>query len=158
MNHNAHMKETMSHTYPMKTFWQLVNQLFGFWAWLCVCTSIVASLFLLLVFRWARKVIPAFRKVMAGEPRSFLRISENGLEYRNWPFGEIRCEWKDLQFIKRHRFLGDTLIVKGAEEIGFAEFSMNLSHQTIHLSSLAGWPDGGLEDDLRNFAPRLFSQ
>jgi hypothetical protein len=145
-----------AHVYPMKKYWQYTNQILGFWSWFCVFASIVGSLFLLLVFEWARKVLPAFCKMIAGEPRGYLRISENGLEYRNWPFWEMRCKWENVKGIQKGRWLGDVLYLQHAEEIGFLEFSIKPSQQQIHLSSLSGWPDGGLEDDLRRYVPRLF--
>jgi len=140
--------------YPMKNVWQVVNQVLGFWSWLTAFYSIIGFDFLF--FKWPKKVIPAFRKMMAAEPKSYLRISSKGLEYHNWPFFELRCKWDDVQRINRGRWLGDTLYLKYAEEIGFSEFSVNLGQRQIHLSSLVGWPDGGLEDDLRQYAPQLF--
>lgn len=140
----------------MKEPWKAVNQVLGFFLWACVFASLAGSLFLLLVFKWARKVIPAFLKMMAGEPQSYLRIMEDGLVYRNWPFVETRCQWEHLQCIKRSRWFGDALYLRKAEEIGFPEFSINLSAKQIHLSSLVGWPDGGLEEEIRHYAPALF--
>lgn len=93
---------------------------------------------------------------MAGEPRSYLRISENGLEYRNWPLFEMRCKWEDVKYINRGRWFGDALCLQRAEEVGFPELAMSLSPPQIHLSSLVGWPKGGPRGDLRQYAPQLF--
>ena len=142
--------------YPMKKHWQYINQILGFWSWVYEIVSIFASLFLSLIFPWNRKIIPAFRKMMTGAPRSYLRVSENGLEYRNWPLFEIRCKWEDVICIKKSRWFGDALYLQRAEQAGFLEFSINLSPPQIHLSSFVGWQDGGLEDDLRQYVPQLF--
>jgi hypothetical protein len=141
--------------YPMKKHWQTINQILGLWAWLSV---IAGSLFLLLVFDWARKVIPACRKMMAGGSRSYLRVSEDGLEYRNWPFWELRCAWGDVKGINKSAWFGDSLALERAEAIGFPEFSIHPGQPQIHLSSLAGWPDGGLEADLHRYAPQVFGR
>jgi hypothetical protein len=131
------MNQNAVHVYPMKKHCQTINQMLGFWSWLCVIAGIVGSLFLLLIFEWARKVVPAFRKMVAGEPQSYLRVSENGLVYRNWPWCEMRCKWDDVKRIKS-RWFGDVLCLARAEVIGFLEFSINLGQPQIHLSSLTG--------------------
>ena len=145
------------HFYPMKKHARIINQVLGLWAWAMVFASIAGSLFLLLGFRWARKVLPAFRKVMAGKPKSYLHISAKGLEYRNWPWGEIRCTWEDIGRINRGRWFGDALCLQRAEGIGFFEFSTSLGQQQIHLSSLVGWP-GELETELRRYVPQAFGE
>ncbi|MDH5507071.1 MAG: hypothetical protein OEZ02_07595, partial [Anaerolineae bacterium] len=88
--------------------------------------------------------------------KSYLRVSAKGLEYRNWPFFELRCGWDDVKRIKKGGLFGDVLFLHRAEKTGFLEFAMQLTQYQVHLSSLNGWPDGGLEDDLRKFAPQLF--
>jgi hypothetical protein len=148
--------EFAAHTYPMIKFWQYINRFFGFWSWLCVIASIVGTLFLLLVFKWARKVFPAFRNMMAGGTQSYLRLSSDGLAYRNWPWFEIRCKWEDVRCIKSDPWLGDVLLLQRADPIGFPEFSIFLNPLQVHLSSLVGWAEGGLKDDLRYYAPQLF--
>jgi len=145
--------------YPMKNYWQYINRILGFWSWFCELVSIFASFcfsFIAPIAPWERKIIPAFRKMMTGVPRSYLRVSETGLEYRNWPFFELRCKWEDIQCLKKSRWLGDVLYLQRAEAFGFLEFSMKLSPPQIHLSSLIGWQDGGLEDDLQHYVPQLF--
>jgi len=153
---NTHQSE--AHTYPMKKYWQYINRFCGFWSWLGVIASIVGSLFLLLVFKWARKVFPAFRNMMAGGPQSYLRLSNDGLVYRNWPWFEIRCKWEDIKGIKFGYWLGDVLLLQRADQIGFPEFSISLSPIQVHLSSLVGWTEGGLRDDLCQNAPQLFEK
>jgi len=133
-----------THVYPAKPIWQWVHCVLGFWAWLCVFASIVGTLFVLLIFKWARKVIPAFRRVMAGEPRSYLRVSEAGLIYRIFPLGEIRCGWDDVECIHSDRWFGDRLYLRQAEMSGFREFAIHLNRPQIHLNSLVGWSDGKL--------------
>ena len=95
---------------------------------------------------------------MAGERRSYLRVSEKGLQYRNWPFLEMRCKWEDVKCINRGRWLGDALYLRRAEQVGFPEFTFNLTAPQIHLSSLVGWSEGGLSEDLRRHAPQLFGE
>lgn len=148
--------------YPMKKFPQLINQILGFWVWFW---TIIVALFwtmvdvivpLSLPFKWQRKAIPAFRKMMTGKPRSYLRVSKNGLEYRLWPVEEIRCAWEDVNCLHKGRWFGDVLYLERAEITGFSEFSITLGRPQIHLSSLAGWPEGGLADDLRRYRPQVF--
>jgi len=145
-------------TYPMKQHWQTANRVLGLWSWLIAFGAIVGTLGLALIFQWARKVVPAFRKIMAGERASYLRTSAQGLTYRLWPFWEIRSGWGDLKSLHRGRLLGDALYLQPTEAIGFPEFAIMLGQPQIHLSSLMGWPDGGLEDELRKFAPQLFGE
>lgn len=152
------MVEHEAHFYPTKMHSQLIVWLVGFWSWFCAFASIVGSFFtVLLFFPWTRKVFPAFRRMMAGGPGSYLRLSKDGLEYRNWPFNEIHCSWESVKCIQKNHWLGSSLHLQHAEEFGFPEFSINLGHQQIHLDSLEGWSDGRIENDLRQFAPYLFS-
>ena len=141
----------------MKRHWQIVNRVLGLWSWLLVFGAILGTLVLAFIFRWARKAPPAFRKIMSGERASYLRTSAEGLDYRLWPFWEIRSGWGDLQSLHRGRLLGDALYLQPTEKIGFLEFAIVLGQPQIHLSSLEGWPDGGLEDELREYAPQLFA-
>jgi hypothetical protein len=153
------MRENEAHFYPMKKRWQIINWLIGFWSWLYAFASIIGSFFLvLLLFKWTRKVFPAFLRMMHGGTGSYLRISKDGLEYRNWPFNEIHCSWESVRCIQKSPWLGSSLQLQHAEEFGFPEFSINLGHQQIHLDSLVGWSDGKLDADLRQFAPHLYFQ
>jgi hypothetical protein len=142
--------------YPMKKYLKAINQILGFWSWLCVMLGLVEAPITLLIFKWPRKVIPAFRKMMSGERRSYLRVSDEGLEYCNWPSFRMRCEWDDVKNIKKGRLLGDVLTLERVEGIGIGEFAITIGSPQIHLSSLVGWPHGGLEEDLRKYAPQLF--
>lgn len=153
-NLNLHNKYVR--TYPMKKYLKAMNLILGFWSWLCVMLDLVEAPMTFFLFKWPRKVIPAFRKLMAGERRSYLRISGDGLEYCNWPFSRMRCNWDDVKNIKKGRLLGDVLYLERVEVVGFMEFSINIGSPQIPLSSLAGWPNGGLEADLRKYAPQLF--
>ena len=142
--------------YPMKKFWQMINQILGLWSWFMEIVNIVEFPLGLFIFKWQRKVIPAFRKMMPGEKRSYLEISENGLRYRLWPWWETRCSWEDVKRINRGRWFGDALILERADQIGIREFSINLGNPQVHLSSLKGWKNGRLEADLRRYHPKLF--
>jgi hypothetical protein len=153
------MTENKAHFYPMKNRWQIINRLIGFWSWFCAFTGIIGSFFLvLLLFEWTRKVFPAFFRMMKGGTESYLRLSKDGLVYRNWPLNEIQCPWKSVLRIHKSHWLGSSLRLQHAEEFGFPEFSVNLGPQQIHLDSLVGWSDGRIEADLRQFAPHLYSQ
>jgi hypothetical protein len=145
-----------AHIYPMKKHWQFLNRIIGNWTWFWTITNVILFPYLMLFFKWMRKVFPAFRKMKAGERRSYLRLSENGLVYRNWPLFELRCKWQDVDRINKGRWLGDTLYLQRAEYIGYQEFSINIGSPQIYLSSLAGWPDGGLIDEFQQYAPQLF--
>ena len=142
------------HTYPMKKHMQVINRILGFWAWLGVVIETFPATFF--KWGWAKKVTPAYRKMMAGKPESYLQVSAEGLIYRVYPTMELRCTWEDVNYIKRGGWLGDILFLHRAEKIGALEFELLLGKLQVHLSSLEGWPDGGLKDDLRKYAPQLF--
>jgi hypothetical protein len=146
-----------AHTYPMIKQWQYIHQFSGFMTWLSVFFQIIIFPFYLLFFDWSRKVFPAFRRMMAGEWRSYLRVSEDGLVFRDWPLYEMRCKWQDVKRINWDRWLGDALYLHSAEHIGYLEFSKRLGSPQIHLGSLAGWAEGGLKVELRRYAPQLFT-
>lgn len=140
--------------YPMKRRWQIINGVFGFWSWGMAFVSY--SLAIILQWGWGQKVLPAFRKLMAGPAESYLRVSAQGLEYRKWPWYEYCCGWDDISHLKSGRWLGDVLYLKRAEQQGYLEFTIRLGQPQIHLSSLVGWSDGQLAADLRQNAPQLF--
>ena len=150
------MMDSNEHLYPMRKFWQGVNRFAGFWMWLTTFSSIIGGFFLIPFFKWMRRVIPAYRHMRAGEKRSYIKISKEGLVYRNYPLVESRCKWENTVRINFGRWLGDALFIERKDEIGFPEFSLNTRYQQIHLSSLMGWKEGDLEKDLRKYAPHLF--
>jgi hypothetical protein len=140
----------------MQKHWQFINIFGGLWSWFGVFAFIIGFPYLLLFFKWMRKVFPAFRNILAGKPRSFLHVSEKGLVYRNWPWFEMRCQWQDVNRINQGRWLGDALYLHRAKQIGFPEFSIILNSPQIYLSNLVGWKDGQLKGELRKHAPQLF--
>jgi hypothetical protein len=146
------------HVYPMKKSWQMVNLIIGIWVWLFEIINIIEFPLSLFIFKWRRKVLPAFLKMMAGEKRSYLLVSELGLKYRLWPWWEIKCSWDDVKKINKGRWLGDALFLQKMDHIGLLEFSISLGDPQIHLSSLNGWKKGGLEADLRKYRPQLFEK
>ena len=145
-----------THTYPMKKYAQYLNIFLGFFAWVGVYIYIIPIPFIPSISKWTKKVKPAFRKIMAGGSHSYLRVSNDGLVYRNWPWFEMHCKWEDVNRINKAHWFGDTLFLQRADQIGHPEFSINLGPPKIHLSSLVGWEKGGLKDDLRQYAPQLF--
>jgi hypothetical protein len=145
------------HTYPMRKQWQYINQFSGFVTWWGVLFQIIIFPFYLLLFEWSRKSFPAYRRMMAGERRSYLRVSDAGLVFRNWPLFEMQCKWQDVKSINWNRWLGDTLNLRRAVYIGYMEFSIRLGPPQIHLSSLVGWAEGELKEDMRRYAPQLFT-
>ena len=134
----------------------MVNSLLGVWVWLFEIINIIEFPLSLFIFKWRRKVLPAFLKMMAGEKRSYLQVTEHGLKYRLWPWYEIKCSWDDVMRINKGRWLGDALFLERADYVGLLEFSINLGNPQIHLSSLRGWKMGGLQADFRKFRPQLF--
>ena len=143
--------------YPMMKRWQTINQFSGFMIWWGALSQIVVFPFYLLLFEWAKKAFPAYRRMMAGERQSYLRVSEGGLVYRYWPLYEIRCKWQDVKRINWGRWLGDALYLHRAECIGYLEISPMLGSLQFHLSNLVGWAEGELKDELRRYAPQLFA-
>ena len=98
---------------------------------------------------------------------SYLLLSEEGLEYRLWPLHRIRARWEDVEQIKKspRPFQGDVLTLKHAETSGF-HFSLDFTKgnggttrtaQIIPLHQIDGWQNGKLENELRKYAPHLFT-
>jgi hypothetical protein len=91
-----------------------------------------------------------------------LKITPTGLEYRAWPYIHVRCTWSDLDRVAKFLF-SDLLYLQSYQIIGpslsIKSFWRRFSFEkqlSIPLSSLAGWPNGGLAADLHLYAPRLF--
>lgn len=142
---NQHQK--YARIYPLKKRWQVIYLVLGWWLWLCHD---------LLILLAERKAIPAeLGKIITEEKRSYLRISDDGLEYVIWKILKMRFNWDDIKRIKKSPLVGDILFFERVEESdpGFIIF---IGAPQIHLNSLVGWPDGGLEEDLRKYAPQLF--
>jgi len=148
-------KDNKAHIYELKKHWQFMNKFGGYWTWLILFSELVLFFYLIPFYKWMRKVFPAYRNIMAGEKRSYLRVSDNGLVYRQFPWWEIRCKWNDVKEIKNNPLFGVTLYLHRAEQIGMPEFSINIQTPQIHLSSLVGWADGRLKEDLQKHLPQL---
>jgi hypothetical protein len=101
---------------------------------------------------------------------SYLRTSADGIEFRGWPLHGLRCRWEDAERVTYRRFLGissDELLLRRAERSGpgwvwrFAAWGRRLLGMhgglVIPLSSFQGWRDGAITEDLRRYAPHVFS-
>ena len=96
---------------------------------------------------------------------SYLLLSDQGLEYRLWPFHRIRATWEDVDKIKKSSlpFQGDILLLKKAEVSGFhlsLDFNKGTAGGTktapvIPLYQIDGWQNGRLENELRKYSPHL---
>jgi hypothetical protein len=95
---------------------------------------------------------------------TYLKVSAVGLEYLRWPYYGVRCTWDDIERLgKSRRATGrvyDVIYLRNSEPFGWqimARIRRTNTNWGILLSDLQGWPTGQLADDLRHYAPHLFS-
>ena len=94
---------------------------------------------------------------------SYVKVSPAGLEHRQWPSKHIRCEWSQVERIGKRWLFWEALTLKGSQVIGLSpglrmSRALHLGAQNfVPLGGYRGWPDGQLADDLRRYAPHLFS-
>jgi hypothetical protein len=96
---------------------------------------------------------------------TYLKVSPGGLEYLRWPYYGVRCTWDDIERLgKSRRPTGsrvyDVIYLRNSEPFGWqimARLRRTNTNRGILLSGLQGWPTGQLADDLRHYAPHLFS-
>jgi uncharacterized Tic20 family protein len=92
---------------------------------------------------------------------SDIKITPEGIEYRNWPYRHIRSRWSEVDRLGKFLFY-DVVYLKSYEVIGLSlSFSklfkfLAFSQASISLSSYKGWPGGPLASDLKHYAPQLF--
>ncbi len=98
---------------------------------------------------------------------SYLKTSQEGLEYREWPIYSVRCRWEEVdRVVKLRPLFGTELRLTGGEKSGpkwawqvlswIRRFFRMGSELAIPLSSFKGWKDGELAEDLRENAPHAF--
>jgi hypothetical protein len=101
---------------------------------------------------------------------SHLRTSADGIDFRGWPLHSLRCRWEDAERATYRRFLGissDELLLRRAERSGpdwawrFVVWVRRLlgmhGDPAIPLSSFQGWREGAIAQDLRKYAPHVFT-
>ncbi len=99
-----------------------------------------------------------------------LKVSPSGLEYRHPGLFNLQCTWEDVKglgLIRGPYWHRTFLNLKDAQLSGLG-FLAKLEgvrlwrplwprgKYAIQLSGLEGWPEGGLADDLRRYAPHVF--
>ena len=93
---------------------------------------------------------------------SYVKISPDGIEQKNSPNKNIRCNWSDVDKLGKSILFTDVIHLNSFEVVG-----MSLSLKSpfrflrpkqgfISLTGYEGWPDGQLADDLKQYAPKLF--
>jgi hypothetical protein len=95
---------------------------------------------------------------------SCLKLYDDGLEYRYWPYYHVRCQWADVEsfhtrspfgfrqhalYLKRATVLGNDRGMQARRRI------VADGRYLIPLTSLAGWPRGDLARQLRRRLPHL---
>ncbi len=99
-----------------------------------------------------------------------LEVSPHGLKYQHPGLFNLQCTWEDVKDlgIMRGAYWHRTFLnLKDAQLSGLGFLAklegVNLGQPlwprgkySIHLSGLEGWPEGGLADDLRQYAPHVF--
>ncbi len=95
---------------------------------------------------------------------TFLRLSPEGLEYHRWPFTTITCRWNEVEKISRGNFMSiatATLMIPrekpGWETPVEGGVLGSARYKLVPLNDFQGWPDGDLTNELRQYAPKLFS-
>ena len=95
---------------------------------------------------------------------STLQIDHRGLQYRLWPQLQIRCNWSDVHLIAKHLGFIEVLLVNNYEKTGVSMSlgklgaMFRMEKMSIPLSKFNGWKTGTLAEDMRHFAPQLFSE
>lgn len=94
---------------------------------------------------------------------TFLRISSEGVEYHRWPFATIKCRWDETEKISQGRAMGlsfSTLMITRDRPgrvipVGLGTLG-SANHKLVPLNEFQGWPDGGLKNEMMQYAPHLF--
>jgi hypothetical protein len=100
---------------------------------------------------------------------TYVRTSPAGIEYLyGWNYG-CRAAWSEVDRLGEYTSLGflksEVLFLRRAEPNGF-QLTTKLRRLMglkpfpllVPVGEMAGWPSGGLADDLRHYAPQLFSE
>jgi hypothetical protein len=101
---------------------------------------------------------------------SYLKVSPGGLEYRSWPVRHLRCGWEGVQRMGQTPAWGsayEMVRLTGAEVLQNGMFIKTVRRRPrlfprgqldyFYLTGFRGYPDGALADDLRRYAPHLFT-
>jgi hypothetical protein len=98
---------------------------------------------------------------------TYIKTSPGGIEYRNWPYYGITCEWISIERIevqKKYGFNIEVLVPAKVQYVGKGTFfglslrkNLGVKEQTyIPLSGFTGWPDGKLAQDIKKYAGHIF--
>jgi hypothetical protein len=101
---------------------------------------------------------------------SYLKVSPDGLEYRSWPVRHLRCGWEGVQRMGKTPAWGvayEMVRLTGADVLQNGVFIKTVRRAPrlfprgqldyFYLTGFQGYPDGALADDLRHYAPHLFT-
>jgi hypothetical protein len=95
---------------------------------------------------------------------TFLRLSPEGLEYHRWPFTTITCRWDEAEKLAQGNVMGMTVatLMIPKEKMGWkmpvgGGVLGSAKYKLVPLNDFQGWPEGELMNELRQFAPKLFS-
>ena len=91
-------------------------------------------------------------------------VSPDGIEYRSWQYRQ-RARWSDVERIDIWVYFGlahKVLYLRQSELTGGRVWlalrrMLSLPPTIMVLSSMFGWPEGPLADDVRRYAPHLFA-
>ena len=100
---------------------------------------------------------------------TYIQVDAEAIEYRNWPFAKARGIWGNVEGLGKIRRYGITwdilrfdefqVDVIGAKSHKKIRDSLGLSEENyIPLSGFRGWPDGDLYEDIKQYAPQIFTQ
>lgn len=100
---------------------------------------------------------------------SYLKLSDDGLEYYYWPNYRAKCTWQDVERIGKWKSVWgiphEALFVNQLETTGNGwaitknlrqTFSLSELPKILPLTGISGWPNGALAKELRHYIPHVF--
>jgi hypothetical protein len=113
--------------------------------------------------------LPLLIMRVGGLLASYVVVSPDALEVRLWPSCHVRLRWEDVARAGKYPGWGgayDVLSLEGAEELPEGSIAIWLRRllrfvktgpRSLPLKNIQGYPRGGFADDLRRYAPHLFT-
>jgi hypothetical protein len=153
----------------------LVAISFGMFAGTKLLASLDVAIFKLLPYFGAGLLIlavatTAFQFVLAVTRffGTYIKITEDGIEYQDFPYYGIYCQWHEIVRLEKITKLGitvDALIPSTFQHKGKGTFfgiklreKLGIKEDTfITLSGFSGWSNGKLAKDIRKYAGHIFT-
>ncbi len=130
-----------AHIYRMRQPWQSIVALLGFCAWIGILPCAFFSRWS--VFRWTRKIWPAFARMLKGEPVSQVSVAAWGLTCRFWPLLEVDADWKAVEILPGKGWHRACLKLHRWQGKGYCEFAWLPGGMRVMMAVFEG---GCMED------------